>query len=363
MNKPRFFILILILVMVCGLWVWNRNMKNSYIPKEKLISKPLDNMPVPPFPVELVYEYTRITKAVPKEYIDWEKKLKSEPWYIEALEKVKDTTETGKYIYRGSDKEMSCSVSTDERYFYHDGTKLYFVSGLSFDESGKRKYSFTTEDNKKLPSNMIISDELYKLTLNVPLLGIYQPNHFIFFYSKLKYDNAGRIILEYPRGTKFKYNSNGQISAIDAIEISYKFNNYKYFKDIDMTIPTEISRTIYRLKAYPIKKFESKSEKITLVSARKISNKDIDFANVKKPSETIIVNDFTDNNSVTYEYNQKMGSIADVSKVKDKEKRQQEKDVKGNQSILPIIVKVISGLFVIMIIYSIILRVKNEKKK
>jgi len=359
MKWLKFFLIILLILLIVFLWFLNKKTSfiDNAIPKKTMAlqSQPLSNMPVPSTPVKLVYNYERKTKIAPQEYIDWAKG-EFDASYIERLKNIKESTENGIYIYCGSDKRMAFYISSDKLYYYNDGINIYGITNIYFDKAGKKYYNYKTD---AMFSIMVISEAFDTLELRQPLFGLYQPGQFIFLNSNLSYDDNGRITSIEPKNIKFEYNDKGQVSSINNIALSYKFNNYKYFESIDMTIPTEILWTNYRFIPNTNQRFERKSEKITLVSAKKIEDKGIDFADVEKPSKTIMITDARSNNNVTYEYNQSMGTIDEVTKINVKKKR--EVDVTDKTPILTIVIRTISIIFMLLIIYKIVIKKKKEK--
>jgi len=366
-NNGRivFWITLLVILICCILYTLGIN----YINKMQVASieikantQPLSNMPVPKYAVRLKYEYEKTKYNVPKEYLEWRKKKNANKDYIKVLEDIKYSVDKGYYIYSGSSKEMSFFKPQEEQYNFFGANGSYLINGVYFDDKNNLQFGFKNEAN--MSSSMRVSDYIYAVDNEIPLLGFYQPGNFIF----RGLNNKRKIIY---RGDKiyylstcyvsFEYNDKDQVSAIKSDYIEYKFDNYKYFKGIDMTIPTEITWNSYYIKPSinikNQKRFNERTEKIKLLKAERIEPNKIDFVGVEKPINGVMVTDMRSAENVTYEFNNNLKDVSQGSKIKI-----EEKEAKQNKKGLPIyyiILEIITLLVIFIVIYKIYLEIKK----
>lgn len=320
-------------------------------------AKTLDIMPTPQKNIKLEYEYDVVYEKPSKEYLAFKEEYKKKGITLVELAKIKD----GKYLYYGNKDSMTFFDSGINRVFFYSDNALYNFTNTGIDKNDHIIYNY---DKKSGGSVVRVDRENDILEDIAPLLGIYQPGQYIFSYSSAEYKD-GKIQYIYPNHVIFKYNDEGLVSYIISPINEQYFDSYKYIESIDMTIPTKIIWKKYRL--VPNNDSDKVSQKdllytctISLTDAEEISGGLPDILKLQNPPGGVTVSDLRfSQSSVTYTYDKSMKSIEDKTKKELKLEKINVKTRKGLDSIL----KVISFIAIVFILYLIISKLNRARSR
>jgi len=334
MKKKRTIIISIIFILLAiffypYIFFRNRPVHNIVNTVERLT-----NLPIPKDPIKLTYDFNReIFK-----------------------EGIKSQTK-GSYIYCGSDNSMTLFNTNSQSFLIYSDNTWYDLTDVYIDKVGNM--NINSRINEEIFSTIRIDKDYSILAIN-PLFGIYQPGQHIFFNTKIDYKD-GKVFKIHPSGAEFGYDDKGRVNLIKSHYGEYSFKDYKYFKNIDMEIPTKIIFKTYDsfMKKGKLQNELFKKEIVTLVDTKKASKLDIKWFNMKRPPFEISIYDFRDVNSNSrFKYNPKMGTVDEQSRKHLEEKKEDDKNIFDKSNII----KILSLLVIVIILYFVVVNIKKNKK-
>jgi len=312
-------------------------------------SKRINIMPVPKKTIKLVYNDKMVDKGTRNVLLN-------------------DKSVVGKSVYIGNDRLMF--YSRPDRTFAYDNSKnkqnVYLATTTKFSNS-----NILTLTEK---SSISIYREPSFL-FEIPFLGIYQPRYSFFdnyVYIKYTNDKVSNLSTSGVECAKIEYNKNKDISKVSIYFGNYllaenMFSEYKYYKNIDMTIPSKITFYYYVIENNPtsIKKAHSVfdfSEELNLISADYLDNDSVvnTIFGFQKPSASIGVSDQRPEYNVSYYYDS--DTMGTIDKESARQLKLQKNSDKEKNNTNTTVFKVLSFLVIVIMIYLVVVIIRKNKK-
>jgi len=368
MSKTIKITIALVLIIICTFVLYYFSKGNS--DNIQFINQKLIVMPVPKQSIYLGYDFIKKEEPLPDNIINAAKKLYvGDEGLLKKYCRDKGSKITSTCNYVGKENSMAFSMD-DSTYAFEKRSNndivLYMVTASSLRYPDNVVFTPT--------STIQIYSEPRSLINYVPDLGVYQPcKYFLNKYIKVNYlknKKIDEVIIGSMQKVKVTYYKNGNVESVstytkDKLDCKSKFSDYKFYENINMSIPSKVIYYKYLFLNYHKQVLEGLDYTLELqLKDVKYINDETgsDFGMQSPTKKDLFIMDNRNGYKIDYSFQQ---GFPETMNTIDKEsarqlKLQKNSDKEKNNTNITVL-KVLSLVFIIIIIYFIIVKIKKDK--